>query len=507
MTATIRRVIAAGLCGIGAGATGPGRASASNDAPEPYRLAYHFTPPRHFMNDPNGLVFYRGEYHLFYQHNPEGNVWGHMSWGHAVSRDLVHWTHLPVALHEEKGVLIFSGSAVVDRRNTSGLCTTGDGACLIAIYTGHGHGKQTQNLAVSQDGRTFVKYAGNPVLDIGSAEFRDPKVFWHEPTRRWVMVVALPVERKIQLYVSANLRTWELASEFGPAGSQVGLWECPDLFELPVDGDPSHRLWVLDVDVSDGAPAGRSGGQYFVGSFDGRTFTNANPPETTLWVDYGKDFYASASFSDIPPDDGRRLWMGWMSNWAYANEEPTATWRGALTVARSLALRTTPSGVRLTQWPVAELRALRGAPRTFERVDLSGRAAVEGVGGRAFEMEVELRPGHNGTAGLVLADTAGHETILGYDSEVHQLFLDRTRSGDVAFSPHFPGRHVAPLALPEDGILHLTVLVDVSSVEVFADGGLAVITDRIFPTSPLTVHAFAETAPAPLIKLTAWPLE
>ena len=253
------------LIGLGLLATG--------GAPDhPHRPRYHFTPERNFMNDPNGLVYFEGEYHLFYQHNPFGSDWGHMSWGHAVSTDLVHWRHLPVALREEGGVMVFSGSAVVDRRNSSGLCGRPGAACLVAIYAGHGQGKQTQNLAWSRDrGRTWTRYAKNPVLDIGSKDFRDPKVFWHEPTGRWIMVVALSEERKIRFYGSADLKSWSPLSDFGPAGHTKGQWECPDLFELPVEGDPARRRWVLDVDVNPGAPQGGSADQYFVGSFDGTT--------------------------------------------------------------------------------------------------------------------------------------------------------------------------------------------------------------------------------------------
>ena len=360
--------------------------SASGSAPEysePLRPQFHFTPVRNFMNDPNGLVYYKGEYHLFYQHNPLGPKWGHMSWGHAVSRDFLHWEHLPVALKEEHGVMIFSGSAVVDRNNTSGFCkpANGDPSCLVAIYAGHGHNRQTQNLAYSNDrGRTWTKYAANPVLDLGLKDFRDPKVFWHEPTARWIMVTVLPDQHKVRFFGSSDLKRWEALSDFGPAGATGGVWECPDLFPLRVDGDPSDIRWVLDVDINPGAIAGGSGGQYFVGTFDGRTFVNDNAPDRTLWVDYGKDFYATISFSDIPPSDGRRIWMGWISNWLYANVEPTTVWRGAQSVPRRLTLRRTPNGIRLVQSPIAELTALRETPEPVvvkDGVPISGSAEIE----------------------------------------------------------------------------------------------------------------------------------
>src|SRR5437773_1097059 len=375
---------------------------ATGGAPDhPHRPRYHFTPERNFMNDPNGLVYFEGEYHLFYQHNPFGSDWGHMSWGHAVSTDLVHWRHLPVALREEGGVMVFSGSAVVDRRNTSGLCGRPGVACLVAIYAGHGHGKQTQNLASSRDrGRTWTKYAGNPVLDIGSKDFRDPKVFWHEPTGRWIMVVALSEERKIRFYGSADLKSWSPLSDFGPAGSTKGQWECPDLFELPVEGDPARRRWVLDVDVNPGAPQGGSADQYFVGSFDGTTFRNDNPETQVLWADHGKDFYASLSWSNLPPSDPRRIWIGWMSNWQYAPQDPTSPWRGMLTVPRALKLAALPAGLRLVQEPVAELRALRGEHWTVASRAVEGAVPLDPVAGDALEIRAVLGAGSAKAFGL-----------------------------------------------------------------------------------------------------------
>src|SRR4051812_31331668 len=307
-------------------------ADAARPFDEPFRPQFHFTPQRNWMNDPNGLVFFDGEYHLFHQYNPEGDTWGHMSWGHAVSPDLVRWEHLPVALKEEDGVMIFSGSAVVDRDNTSGFGTGGKPP-LVAIYTGHGKGKQTQNIAWSSDrGRTWTKFEGNPVIDINSAEFRDPKVFWHAPTKKWVMVVSRPDQRKVLFFGSKDLKKWEQVGEFGPQGEVRGIWECPDLFELPIEGDPQNQTrWVLVVNINGGTPAGGSGCQYFVGTFDGKTFTNANPKETVLWADYGADFYAAQSWSDLPRGR-KRTWIAWMSNWQYANQEPTSPWRTAMTV-------------------------------------------------------------------------------------------------------------------------------------------------------------------------------
>ena len=446
---------------------------------EPLRPLFHFTPPRNFMNDPNGLVFYQGEYHLFYQHNPQGNTWGHMSWGHAVSSDMLRWQHLEVALNEESGVMIFSGSAVVDWKNTSGLCrpSGGDPSCLVAIYTGHGHGRQKQNLAYSNDrGRTWTKYAGNPVIDLGLANFRDPKAFWHEASGRWILVTVLADQHKVRLFASRDLKSWETLSDFGPAGATGGVWECPDLFPLPVDGQTSDVRWVLDVDINPGAPNGGSGGQYFVGRFDGRTFVNDNPPDKTMWVDYGKDFYATISFSDLPPSDGRRIWMGWISNWLYANEEPTPTWRGGQSVPRELQLRRLPDGIRLVQSPIRELNAMR-----------DGAAVPIGAAGAALpaaaDIEIELPASADGEAGLRFANAHGEEVLVGLTSSPREVFIDRRKARKGVWHKEYPGRHAAPVRAI-DGRVSLRILFDRSVIEVFVNGGEQVLTDRVYPAAP-----------------------
>jgi sucrose-6-phosphate hydrolase SacC (GH32 family) len=446
---------------------------------EPLRPRFHFTPARNFMNDPNGLVFDGGEYHLFYQHNPFGEKWGHMSWGHAVSTDLLHWKHLPVALREEHGVMIFSGSVVADPEDTSGLCRarTAGASCLVAVYTGHGHEKQTQNLAFSTDrGRTWTKYGGNPVLDLGLKDFRDPKVLWHGPTRRWIMVTVLPDQHKVRFFGSPDLKRWEALSDFGPAGATGGVWECPDLFPLPVDGDARAERWVLDVDLNPGGLMGGSGGQYFVGTFDGTRFVNDNPPETTLWVDYGKDFYASLSFSDIPASDGRRLWMGWMSNWLYANEEPTSPWRGVQSVPRELRLRKGSDGIRLAQRPVRELQALRVSAKPAVVVDAGSLPP-------AADIELEVRRGTPGGAGVRLTSAVGEQVTIGVAGEPPELFVDRRRSRATPFHEAYPGRHAGPVRWREDRVT-LRILFDRTTLEVFANDGETVISERVYPTRP-----------------------
>jgi fructan beta-fructosidase len=447
---------------------------------EPLRPQFHFTPARNFMNDPNGLVYYKGEYHLFYQHNPFGEIWGHMSWGHAVSRDMLHWEHLPVALREENGVMIFSGSAVVDGDNSSGFCQpdANERSCLVAIYTGHGHGKQTQNVAYSNDrGRTWTKYSGNPVIDLGLKEFRDPKVIWHAETRRWIMVTVLADQHKVRFFGSRDLKKWDTLSDFGPAGATGGVWECPDLFPLPVDGDPKKLKWVLDVDINPGAIAGGSGGQYFIGAFDGTRFVNENPSDRTLWVEHGKDFYATTSFADIPSTDRRRIWMAWISNWLYANDEPTVTWRGAQSVPRQLALRQLPDGIRLVQAPITELNTLRTVSTATTITDA---APVPG----SADIQMDLTRGDWRQAGFTLSNATGEAVVVGVSANPLELFVDRRGSRAVPFHKGYPQRDTAPVRWRNDTIA-LRVLFDRSVLEVFANDGESVITERVYPTKPL----------------------
>ena len=331
-----------------------------------YRPQHHYTADRNWLNDPNGLVYANGTYHLFYQHNPSGNVWGNMSWGHATSADLLHWDEQPVAIACDEQEAIFSGSAVLDAHNTSGFGTP-DNPPLVAIYTSAYSpasplsGRQAQSLAYStDDGATWTKHSGNPVADRGSADFRDPKVFWYDggAGSYWVMVAVEALDREVVLYKSADLKAWEYLSTFGPANATGGVWECPDLFELPVDGDAGNTKWVLVVNLNPGGIAGGSGGQYFLGTFDGVAFVS----ETTVteglqqddsrmaeygWLDWGRDYYAAVSFSNAP--DGRRLMIGWMNNWQYGADTPTSGWRSAMSLVREVSLATRGGRVVLVQ--------------------------------------------------------------------------------------------------------------------------------------------------------------
>jgi fructan beta-fructosidase len=475
---------------------------------ERYRPQYHFTPALNWMNDPNGMVYYDGEYHLFFQHNPFGIKWGHMSWGHAVSADLVHWQQLPVAITEANGVMAFSGSAVVDWTNTSGFGRDGKPP-LVAIYTGHRETNQSQYIAYSNDrGRSWTVYDRNPVLDIGRKDFRDPRVFWYESQRRWVMVLALPDQHKVSFYASPDLKQWTHLSDFGPAAAVGGIWECPDLFELPVDGDPKKTRWVLIVNLNPGSVAGGSGTQYFVGHFDGTRFT-AESPDSALWADYGKDFYAAVSWTGVPREDGRRIWLGWMNNWQYAQDIPTSPWRSAQSVPRTLALRTTSRGIRMVQQPVRELQPLRGPRRTLAAqaiADGSASLARQGIAGTTLEIVAEFEVGTAAELGLKVRTGAQEETVIGIDPRAGQLFVDRARSGEVGFHKEFSGRHSAPLPV-ENGRVRVHVFVDWSSVEVFAANGEVVVTDQIFPARESDgVALYARGGTARLVSLEAWPI-
>lgn len=460
---------------------------------EPDRPQFHFTAPENWLNDPNGLVYAFGQYHLFYQHNPYGNRWGHMSWGHAVSDDLLHWETLPLALREEEGTMIFSGSAVYDEENRSGFApasdTQGQGP-LVAIYTAHQTGppvKQSQAIAYSNDeGGTWTKYAGNPVIDRDSSAFRDPKVFWYARDEKWVLLVALSSERKLLFFESTDLKAWELMSEFtSPKLDGRGIWECPELVELPLDGDPHQTRWVLQLSIGHSISGG-TGGVYLVGDFDGRRFVDAAPEADPLWVDYGRDFYALQAFNNIPEDDGRRIWLGWLNNWSYANDIPTGIWRGAMSVPRELRLVSTQAGPRLLQQPVREFESLRGRPIELQNQTISeNRDPLQEVdfNGRVYEIVAEFELDTARRFGFELLKGNGERTRVGYDLRLDELFVTRRFSGQTDFTDDFGDHQWAPLPPGEDDTIKMRILVDRSIVEVFGGQGEVVITDRVFPST------------------------
>lgn len=435
-----------------------------------YRPLYHFSPPQGWQNDPNGLVYFSGEYHLFYQHHPHSAVWGPMHWGHAVSADLLHWEHLPIALYPDAIGTIWSGSAVVDADNTSGLVPGGG---LVAMFS---YDNQSQGIAYSTDkGRTWKMYAGNPVIPTPKNDFRDPKVFWYAPRKQWSMVLAHT--DRVEFYASPDLTTWTQTGEFGvTAGSHGGVWECPDLFPLTHNGQ-TH--WVLLVSVGNGAPGGGNGIQYFIGSFDGTTFTSEAPPEQTLWFDYGTDNYAGVTYNNVPGD--RRIYVGWMSGSPYASVTPTDTWRGAMTVPRELSLRDLPgAGLRLVQRPIAEFGTLRTVLVTKQDVTLRDESLSLPLNG-SHALDVVIEAEVRASAFEVRLRGQGEQvtTVAVYPSR-NRITLDRRLSGKTDFHEAFPASYEAPLTLVE-GRLRLRVLVDASSMEVFAEDGAAVFTCQIFP--------------------------
>lgn len=481
---------------------------------EKYRPQFHFSPETNWMNDPNGLVFFEGEYHLFYQYHPNGNTWGPMHWGHAVSKDLTHWEHLPIALFPDQNGYIFSGSAVVDWRDSTGFFEGGSG--LVAIFThadedpDSGRPRQRQSLAYSSDrGRTWTMYQGNPVLsDEALTDFRDPKVFWHEPSNKWIMILA--AGNCVRIYHSSNLKQWTFASEFGAhEGSHAGVWECPDLFELPVDGDPNTKKWVMIASIGNSNEyAEGSRTQYFVGHFDGERFTNDNDPETVLWIDHGRDNYAGVTWSDIPKEDGRRLFIGWMSNWKYANHTPTEAWRSAMTLPRSLSLQAGLEGTRLIQSPIAELEMLRLKKIEWKDLEITpGNNIFSDVSGDILEIVAEFELDTALEFGFKVRKTEDQETVIGYDKAEQTLFIDRTRSGVANFCEYFPCKHGAAL-VPNQNRIKMHIFVDWSAVEVFGNDGAVAMTDQIFPDRTSTgLELYAKEGSVKLVSLMLFPLE
>ncbi|MBM7603952.1 fructan beta-fructosidase [Metabacillus crassostreae] len=453
---------------------------------EQYRPQFHFTPEEKWMNDPNGMVFFNDEYHLFYQHHPFGTTWGPMHWGHAVSKDLIHWDHLPIALFPDEHGAIFSGSAIVDWNNTSGFFDDQPG--LVAIYTSADNypdsdrPRQRQSLAYSKDnGRTWVKYEGNPVLsDVNITDYRDPKVFWHHDTNKWVMVLA--TEQSITIYTSLNLKNWEFASEFGnKAGSHEGVWECPDLFQLPIDNENSNHKWAMLVSIGDN-PEFIEGSrtQYFIGQFDGTTFVNDNDDDTILWLDYGRDNYAGVTWSDSP--DERRIYIGWMSNWRYANQVPTNEWRSAMTVPRELSLISTEEGVRLAQKPVSEINTIRKKTNIHKEFTIdSNNSFCFDLNNKLIEIEIELEQINSKKFDLLIEHSENEKTIISYDVRNSSLLVDRRNSGENSFSASFPAVQEAPLKMKNNKV-KLQLFIDTSSIELFANDGKIAMTSLIFPS-------------------------
>lgn len=474
---------------------------------EKFRPIYHHTPAYGWMNDANGLVYKDGEYHLYFQYNPYGSKWGNMHWGHSVSKDLVHWTHEQPAIARDTMGHIFSGSCVVDHNNTAGF---GKDA-IIAFYTSHkglpgNHQRQQQCIAYSLDnGRTYTKYEGNPVVTPfdGLENFRDPKVFWYAPQNKWVMIVS--ADKNMRFYESKDLKKWSYMSEWGAGyGPQPNQFECPDFFEMAVDGNAQHKKWVMIVNINPGFVYGGSGTMYFVGQFDGHKFTCDTAPNDVKWLDWGKDHYATVTYSNTP---GRIIAMPWMSNWQYANLTPTQQFRSQNALPRELKLYTADNGELLVSAaPVKETEALRNKATDLGSFEGEKQAKIDNEG--AFELDFDLQAGTADKCGVEIANAKGEKVSIYYDAKAQRFVMDRAESGITEFGnkvePHqldnaqslkrykevtvnyhnaFALGTWAPVPIKAD-THHVQIFVDKSSVELFVDGGRIAMTNLVFPNEP-----------------------
>ena len=483
---------------LGVSATNPVNHNTVGDD-EKYRPKYHFTPDSMWMNDPNGMVYYKGEYHLFYQYYPKANVWGPMHWGHAVSKDMITWEHLPIALFPDSHGYIFSGSAVIDWQNTSGFGSI-DNPPMVAIFTYHDADKekagaidfQTQGIAYSLDkGRTWKKYEQNPVIsNPGFKDFRDPKVIWHDTTKRWIMVLA--VKDKTMFYSSKDLKKWDFESEYGLKDDRR-LWECPDLFPLKIEGSNEIK-WVLVVSMQSGAPNGGTGTSYFIGDFDGHRFVNSQPENKQYWLDAGTDNYAMVSWSDIPAQDGRKLMLGWMSNWQYAQQVPTYRWRSAMTLPREVTL----VNIAEKEWKLKSEIVREFESYKENKIAISKNNIVDDqlliLQKNPLVCELNISFNRKPLQGefTILISSPEKDTLkIGFDPASNRYFIDRVKAGISDFNKAFPGKHFSP-CLSQNTSLSMKIILDKSSVELFADEGLTAMTDIFFPIGDMNkieVHA------------------
>ena len=450
---------------------------------EQFRPVYHHTPLYGWMNDPNGMVYQDGVWHLFYQYNPFGSQWENMNWGHSTSRDLIHWEAQPIALEPDALGSIFSGSCVIDKDNTAGF---GAGA-MIAMYTSAGQ-NQSQSIAYSTDGgKTFTTYAGNPVITQDAPDFRDPKVFWFEQTKRWIVVLA--VGQEVQFYSSPNLKDWTYESSFGREyGNHDGVWECPDLLPLTLNAklsNNSSKKWVLLLNINPGGPFGGSATQYFVGQFDGHKFTCEDAPSETKWMDYGKDHYATVTFSNAP--DNRTVAIAWMSNWQYANQVPTQQFRSANSIPRDLHLMQLDGETYLVSTPSKEMLDMRG--KAVKKGSASNKIIKNLLkqNDGAYEITATLDMQKDGQAQVTLFNNKGEEAVIGFDTAKKEYYFDRTKSGLTSFSDDFACVTRAPL--PDADTYNLRIFVDKASIEVFIDpgfghSGVFPMTSLVFPNEP-----------------------
>lgn len=457
---------------------------------EPYRPQFHFTPEEKWMNDPNGLVYSNGKYHLFYQYYPDSTVWGPMHWGHAVSKDLLKWEHKPIALFPDKHGLIFSGSAVIDKENTSGFGTK-EKPAMVAIFTYHDmegeqSGKndfQTQGIAYSlDDGDSWTKYEGNPVIgNDGIKDFRDPKVIWNDKEQTWSML--LVAGDHLQIWNSPNLKEWKKVSEFGKdKGAHGGVWECPDLFPLKIEGSEEVK-WVLLISINPGAPNGGSGTQYFIGDFDGTTFSTDQTE--SRWIDFGRDNYAGVTYNHTPNNE--RIFIGWMSNWDYARDTPTEKWRSAMTVPRKLTLRKIEGEVFLVNYPLDNMKGIEDKANLASQFELTNNQKKEIPLKYGNQSEIRFTV-KNPKMKLYFSNEVGDSLSIVIDRENKMVTFDRDKSGKVDFSEKFIGglQNMVMSNLPEEAI-EVRLFIDHSSMELFINGGQYVMTNQIFPNEFYTV--------------------
>jgi fructan beta-fructosidase len=460
---------------------------------EPFRPQFHFSPEKKWMNDPNGMVFYKGIYHLFYQYYPNDIVWGPMHWGHATSTDLIHWTPKKIALFPDKLGLIFSGSAVVDINNTSGLGTK-ENPAMVAIFTYHNMdgekaGKtnfQTQGLAYSLDeGNTWLKYKGNPIIgNTDLKDFRDPKVFWNSDTNLWNLV--LVAGDRAKFYTSKNLINWAYKSEFGKGiGAHGGVWECPDIFKIKVENSNEEK-WVLLISINPGAPNGGSGTQYFIGDFDGNSFKTTQ--KETKWIDYGTDNYAGVTYNDAP--DNKRIFIGWMSNWQYARNTPTKNWRSAMTIPRELTLEKVNNNYVLQNTPVTQLKKQLNVEFSKETLNLHPNNPSTINYDNLNQSQIRFTaPSKN--LKLIFSNTVNDSLVLDYNAKEKTFSIDRRHSGIVDFEENF-GKEIHKNSTPNiiSKTIDYQIIIDWSSIEIFINGGIYSFTEQIFPKKPYTKLSF-----------------
>lgn len=464
---------------------------------ETYRPVYHHTPVYGWMNDPNGMFYKDGVYHLYFQYNPYGSMWGNMTWGHSTSTDLTHWTYEGTAIVPDAWGAIFSGSCVVDKDNTAGF---GKGA-VVAFYTSAKSTPwgdvQSQSMAYSLDnGKTFIKYEHNPILTSTERDFRDPKVFWYAPGKHWVMMLA--VGQEMQIYSSGNLKEWKKESSFGAMqGAHGGVWECPDLVEVAVEGS-KEKKWVLICNLNPGGPFGGSAAQYFVGSFDGKKFVNESPTQTK-WLDWGKDNYATVTWSNAPA--GRCIALGWMSNWQYANSVPTTQYRSANTLARDLTLYRVGGELYLKSKPSPEIKKARAEEKKIPTFEVKGNYEVASLladNKGAYEIEMAIENKGTSKIDFSLMNEKGEKVAMYYDVVRKQFVMDRSASGIVGFSRDFPAVTVAPVRNTDQ--IHLRLFIDRSSVEAFGEEGEYVMTNLVFPAEPYNRMVFSSDKGSYIVK-------